>query len=301
MKKKVYLKICLSIIAIALMVGYYRQGIIIVHAEESIEGDDEKAISPYLGTWVSLYRDIVENDPVYHYFRTQYESVDGPDDTYEGHLGNLNIDNIIIEDGAKLTGNTIECNDKKYTVVDENGVILLVSEGNTYVREEDYEQAVSNRFVNVTLDDNNIGEYIGPFKYIGDILDEWGEKSCDLLIMTSPAYDNGLIMLTFHDVRYQVNISNGQTVTLGEPYTTFWGWGNVYFTGFGHAKGEITYVKSEYVKNIEVGPCVTMQSNYDEGYLCRARTIEFIDGFTFDFCVTEWPNTNAPKDALLEF
>ena len=254
--------------------------------------EENKQKEPFIGLWRFLYQSIVSEDLVYN---LNGGTVGGAWSEVRDKIDSLNMDDILIDKSVQVSDSTIIFKDEKYNVIEDHGITFLVSPKGTYVKKENYKQAFDDRFVVVSLSSENISQYIGGFKRIGDTLDEWGDKADDLYILTSPAFEQGLIMLTYNDIQYEVKVNNN-VFTVYAPYTTFSGWGNNTFNGFGRAEGTITYVRSEYVKEIKEGPTV-----FCNGYNYKGRTIEFTDGFVYDFFVFDWPKSNADYEALLQF
>lgn len=240
------------------------------------EEEGKKKLEPFLGTWVSVYDTIVRQaiDQRHGFVSWDYLKKVGitPNQT-----------------SYKATDEThINIENYEYELVDMDGIQLLVSKGeyyndtNVYVREEDFDKLMDKMFVHVILDSDNITDYFGGIEQIGefdntDVFgDERSTEPADAFMITSKAYqDKGLIMLSAKDVAYEVYFDGyNEPVTYSEPYIISTGNGNPTINHYGKAKGDIWYVKKEYVEKIE-----------DDNVEYDVRNITLKDGFKFGFYV----------------
>lgn len=180
----------------------------------------------------------------------------------------------------------INIDNLEYELIDLDGIKVLTStdeyEKNVYVKNEDFDKLIDKMFVRVTLDSDNINDYFGGIERVGEFEntdvfgDERGAEPADAYMITSKAYqDKGLIMLSAKDVAYEVYYDGyDEPVTLDKPYEITPAIGNLTIDHYGKAKGEIWYVKKEYVEKIE-----------DDEIEYDVRDITLTDRFSFGFYV----------------
>ena len=252
--------------------------------KKRLEEERKAKIAPYVGTWKPIYADVLENEYIHQIDwverdKERYNDIVIKEDDEKISVSGDNIFNV-----GGFTG--------ALTLVEDNGIKKLVSSAGVFVREEDYDELMDKMFVHVTLDEDNISDYIGGPVKLGKYLDEWGDETdTDAYILSSPAYDNeGLIMLAFKDVKFEMYYSGiSDATTYTEPYVLGYaiGSGTPTFSHFGRAEGEIWYVRKEYVSDIQEGK--TRNINFGSyGF----RRITFTDGFSREFYVPDTSSTN---------
>ena len=225
------------------------------------EEDKRKAmLEPFLGTWVPLYADALA-------------AID--DSAYTSELEIVDYyDNIEVVDEESIKVGRKELGTLKL-IEDEDGIKKLVCSKCVFVRKEDYSSIYDKMFVHVKLNEDNIGDYIGGPVIIGKFLDTWkDETDSDVYIFSSPAYEEGLLMLSFKNVKFEMDFKGHEDPsTFGEPYPIMWGWGEPELDHFGRGQGEIWYARKEYVSNIKK----------DMQVMSTRREITFKDGFSGRF------------------
>lgn len=252
--------------------------------KKKAEEERKKKLAPFVGTWKPIYADAMKNEFYHDLMWDLQEQVPKAEKVIDENDEFAEVN----EDG------TIECGmpRKKYKLVEDNGITKLVGSSAVYVREEDYEDVMDKMFVHVTLNTDNIGDYIGGPVEIGRYLDEWGDETdTKAFIFSSPAYDNeGLIMLSFKDVKYEMYFNDvSEPTTYYMPYVLGFSTLNNMssLNHFGRAEGEIWYIRKDYVSEI-----TAKEDKNINGSLCGTRTIKFTDGFSADFYVPGTSNTN---------
>ena len=244
------------------------------------EEEQKKAeLAPYVGKWKPLYKEVLENE--YKYKKNDKQGT--PFQTENIEIKELDEHAKVKEDGLHLTVNRTEWT---FNLIEDHGITKLVSGLGAFVRPEDYDSAKEKMFVHVSLDEDNVENYIGEPELIGKYTyyNEWGDEkgTTDLYVLSSPAYDDeDLIMLTYKDVKYEMYFKNStEPLTAHEPYPLLWNWyGEPRFEKYGRAEGEIWYVRKEYVDNISEKTS-------------ENRTITFTDGFSAVFEVPDTSNTD---------
>ena len=230
--------------------------------------EKEKNLKPFIGTWRPIYATTLSllSDEIF---------------SSDVYTGNLTIEKV--EDTVTPIDETTIRIDRAglgtMKLVEDQGIMKLVSSKAVFVRKEEYEEAMDKMFVEVTLDDQNISDYIGGPVKVGTFFDEWGaETDTDAYILSSPAYDKGLIMLAFKDVKYEILYKGySDSITYYEPYPMLSGFGDPTLDGFGRAEGKIWFVRKEYVSDISDGIV--------KG---RSRRITFTDGFIAEYYSPIW-------------
>lgn len=248
------------------------------------EEEKKAKLAPYVGTWKSLYGPIVLNDYYRQIKWTEKEKVL----RYDIVIDELD-EQVKVNDDGTISGfkdSNEARNSQTFKLIDDNGIAKLVSRDGVYVRSEDYDELIEKMFVHVTLDEDNIEDYIGGPVEIGKYIDEWGDETdTKAYTFSSPAYDNeDLIMLAFKGVKFEIyyrGISDSSTYEIPYPLLSASGSGTVNLDHFGRAEGEIWYIRKEYVSDIEKG-----------GVGEAARNITFTDGFKCEFYVPSTANTN---------
>lgn len=255
--------------------------------EKQADEQKKKLFKIFEGKWKQLYKQIYSLDGMEtHQIRTYY---------YDSFRDSITISyehqtNVEVVDETHIRIDKFD-----YELIDDNGVQKLRSTAENipmvYVREEDYKNVSEQMFVHVTLDDDNIDEYFGGVEKVGqfDNTDAFGQERetdpADAYMITSKAYsDKGLLMLTYQDVTYEVYFDGFDSPqTFESPYIITTGTGNPSINHYGRAKGDIWYVKKEYVSKIE--------DSEDP----NERKITFTDGFYWVFPV------NSPFMSKLGF
>lgn len=270
-------------------VGNYAE---LLAARETLEeakkaAEIEAARKALVGEWTEVYSTFL-----YNYSAEDF--VFAEDGTVS--TGNLSIEWGLSEDGGSVEfkfGDTIALS---YDIVDYNGITALVNSqsdavSSVFVRPEDYQRFVDQRFVAVEINSENIGDYIGEYVRIGRRLDEFGEPREDggVCMFRSRAYEQGLVYVgssadfvfeySFHGNRGEYTFSSRDPFLLGEEYT------DAVFQSFGRAKGTLYYVKAEYVAENSV-------ENMN-GFM--TRVVRLTDGTKFvDNIITiRWDETDA--------
>lgn len=170
------------------------------------------------------------------------------------------------EDGEAIYVNGWE----NYAVLEENGLVKLVNkasvglpyDGVIYVREKDFQAAHNEKYVTVELTTENVSDYMGEAVFIGYERDEFGEEKTEYSCYAFPSLvrDQGLIYLGAADAAVEVILQDKDDpsfrleTTLFEPFGS-WGvmgyvssWEEI--VGLGRARGEIVFVKEEYVRDV---------------------------------------------------
>ena len=237
------------------------------------EEEKERQFEPFKGIWKSLYANLEDKASI----QTHEISLT----SYPRQKGVSSSDSMcqVVDETHIIIDNL------KYELIEVDGIQVLtcVTDDfkNVFVRKEDFDALTDKMFVHVELDDDNIDEYFGGIEIVGefDNTDAFGEErdtsAADAYMISSKAYkDKGLIMLTYQDVTYEVYFDGFDSPgTFTDPYIITTGTGNPRINHYGRAKGEIWYVKKEYVDKIEDGK---------EYY---QRNITFKDGYSFLYYV----------------
>lgn len=255
--------------------------------EKQADEQKKKLFEIFEGKWKQLYKQIYSLDGMEtHQISTYY---------YDDFRNEITISyehqtNVEVVDETHIRIDKFD-----YELINDNGVQKLRSTAEyipmVYVREEDYKNVSDQMFVHITLDDDNIDDYFGGVEKVGqfDNTDAFGEERetdpADAYMITSKAYmDKDLLMLAYQDVTYEVyfdGVSSPGTFT--EPYIITTATGTPSINHYGRAKGDIWYVKKEYVSKIE--DCEDPNE----------RKITFSDGFYWVFPV------NSPFMSKLGF
>lgn len=243
---------------------------------KQLEEERKQKLEPFEGKWVSVYYNIV------HQALDQRHDFDSWDYKEKVPITRNSTWFTVKDETHIIIDNYV------YELTDVDGIKTLISSGenynyiNIYVREEDFDDFMNIMFVHVTLDSDNINDYFGGIERVGEFEntdvfgDERSTEPADAYMITSKAYqDKGLIMLSAKDVAYEVYFDGyNEPVTYTEPYMISTGIGNPIINHYGKAKGEVWYVKKEYVEKIE-----------DNDVEYDVRDITLTDGFSFGFYV----------------
>ena len=238
--------------------------------KEEKEKERREKVAPFFGEWSSIFmEDWIKGDK-----KVYTKDIFINDENQYTKVNETN-------DAIKVSGYPLG----ELKVVDDNGISKLVADEGVFVRKPKYNEAMDKMFVHVTLDEDNISDYIGGPIEAGKYLNEWGDETdTKAYTFSSPAYENeGLIMIAYKDVKYEVYFKgNNDPETNYEPYPIGWGYGDPKLDHFGRAEGEIWYIREEFVDNISDG-------TDDSG---STRTITFKDGFSAEFVAPSVNGTN---------
>ena len=260
-----------------------------VYEEAKKTAEMEEARKALVGEWVEVYSAFLPYAATSNVVLTEDGNAD-----FDG----LGVSWRMSEDMRSVEFSFGDTVITSFEIADYDGIMALVGNqtdftSSVYVRREDYQSFVDQRFVAVEINSDNIGEYIGEYVKVGDELDDFGDVMGEACMFRSKAIEQGLVYVgRSDDFVFEIEAESGQIGDMiygaGEfpVYDPFSVSPRMFFSvsSFGRAKGTLYFVRAENVA--ENG--VEMINGLTQ------RVVRLTDGTAFlDSSGFYWKNTSA--------
>ena len=255
-------------------------------AEEETTAPEEtrKAL---VGEWEEIYCTLLYDKVSYDIYLADDGSCSGE---LDGYTWSFNEDKNSVD--LYLDGSIAE----RAAIVDYDGITALVMNypdtlSSVFVRKEERQRFMDQRFVTVKINMENVGDYVGDYVRAGELFDDGGNTAAEMgtFLFKSKAYEQGLVYVgCSSDFELELTFRSpfGEyTASLLDPFGCRQSADNETFFSFAKAEGTLYFVRAEDVaENYLTGdpPC---------------RAVKLKDGTMIrSFLPSLWDQTDAEYD-----